>query len=86
MEDPAGHCGAIQDDLDMKVLRASLESASEAATRACTLAANGDSDEAQHVWQEVFGSNFPAPPKKISPAVVGPTLITSRPVRDAPQG
>jgi hypothetical protein len=85
--DPARHCGAIQDDLDIAVLREALESASEAATRACSLAADGDPDEAQRVWQEVFGSDFPAPAKrKVSPAVTGPALITGRPVRDAPQG
>jgi predicted nucleotidyltransferase len=86
VEDPAGHCGPIQDDLDIPVLREALENASESATRACSLAADGDIDEAQRVWQEVFGSDFPAPAKKVSPATVGPALITSRPVRDAPQG
>lgn len=87
VEDPAGHCGAIQDDLDIAVLRDALDSASEAATRACALAADGDTDEAQRVWQEVFGMEFPAPDKKsVSPAVTGPVLITGRPVRDAPQG
>jgi hypothetical protein len=87
VEDPAGHCGPIQDDLDIPALREALESASEAATRACALAADGDADEAQRVWQEVFGPDFPAPEKKnVSPAVAGPALVTSRPVRDAPQG
>lgn len=86
VEDPAGHCGPIQDDLDIAVLRDALESASEAATRACALAADGDPDEAQRVWQEVFGSDFPAPAKKVSSTVTGPVLIMSRPVLDAPQG
>jgi hypothetical protein len=87
VDDPAGHCGPIQPDLDTTALREALEDASEVATRACSLAANGDSDEARRVWQEVLGSDFPAPAKKkMSPAVTGPALITGRPVRDAPQG
>jgi hypothetical protein len=86
VEDPAGHCGPIQRDLDIPALRTALEYASDAATRACELAADGDADEAQRVWQEVFGPDFPAPPKKDSPAVTGPALITGRPIRDAPQG
>jgi hypothetical protein len=87
VDDPAGHCGTIQGDLDIPVLRQALEEARDAATRACGLNADGDADEAQHVWQEVFGSDFPAPAKKtVSPSVAGPALITSRPVRDAPQG
>jgi hypothetical protein len=87
VDDPAGHCGAIQADLDIPVLREALEDARDAATRACALDADGDADEAQRAWQEVFGSDFPAPEKKkVSPAVTGPALITGRPIRDAPQG
>jgi hypothetical protein len=87
VRDPAGHCGAIQPDLDISALRKALEEARDAATRACGLNADGDADEAQRVWQDVFGSEFPAPKKrKVSPAVVGPALITGRPIRDAPQG
>jgi hypothetical protein len=85
VDDPAGHCGPIQNDLDIAVLKDALENASEAAARACSLALNGDADEAQRVWQEVLGSDFPAP-KRVSATVGGPVLITGRPIRDAPQG
>ncbi|PWU46299.1 hypothetical protein DLJ47_32835 [Micromonospora sp. S4605] len=84
--DPAGHCGPIQPDLDISVLREELEKARDAATRACALHADGDSDEAQRAWQDVLGPDFPAPKKKVSPAITGPALITGRPIRDAPQG
>ncbi|MEV6985802.1 hypothetical protein AB0M95_31710 [Sphaerisporangium sp. NPDC051017] len=84
--DPAGHCGPIQQDLDIAVLRMALENASEIAARACAEAANGNSDDAQRAWQEIFGSDFPAPAKNPSSAITGPALITTRPVRDAPQG
>jgi hypothetical protein len=86
--DPAGHCGLIQPNLDTVGLRVALENAAEIATQACTAAANGDTDDALRAWQEIFGPSFPAPraKKKISPAVTGPALITTRPVKDAPQG
>jgi hypothetical protein len=85
--DPAGHCGLIQPDLDTVGLRTALEEASETATRACTAAANGDTDGALRAWQEIFGSTFPAPEaKKVSPWGTGPALIVPRPVKDAPQG
>jgi predicted nucleotidyltransferase len=86
VDDPAGHCGPIHQDLDIAALRMALETASEAATRACAEAANGNTDEAQRAWQEIFGSDFPAPAKKPSPVITAPALITTRPVRDAPQG
>jgi len=85
--DPAGHCGLIQVDLDVVGLRTALETASQVATEACAAAANGDTDDALRAWQEIFGSDFPAPEaRKVSPWGVGPALITPRPVKDAPQG
>ncbi len=85
--DPAGHCGPIQPDLDTVGLRTALQDAAEIATQACAAAANGATDDALRAWQKVFGTNFPAPEaKKNSPTVTGPALITTRPVKDAPQG
>ncbi|MDX3106897.1 SMODS domain-containing nucleotidyltransferase [Nonomuraea angiospora] len=84
--DPAGHCGPIQGDLDVAVLRAALENASDVAARACVEAANGNTDEAQRAWQDIFGPDFPAPTQKLSSGITAPALITTRPVRDAPQG
>ncbi|MCG5435381.1 nucleotidyltransferase domain-containing protein [Micromonospora foliorum] len=87
IEDPAGHCGLIQPDLDKIGLRTALEEASEIATRACEHAAAGDTDDALRAWQEIFGDGFPAPSKKeVSPVVTGPALIVPRPIKDAPQG
>jgi hypothetical protein len=88
IEDPAGHCGLIQPDLDVTGLRGALENAADAATAACTAAANSNTDEALRAWQTIFGPDFPAPaaPKKPSPAVTGPALITPRLVKDSPQG
>jgi len=87
IEDPAGHCGLIQPNLDKIGLRTALEVASEIATRACAHAATGNTDDAVRAWQEIFGEAFPAPAKKkVSPAVTGPALILPRPIKDAPQG
>jgi hypothetical protein len=87
IEDPAGHCGLIQDDLDVAGLRTALEEAAEIAEQACTAADNGDTDEARRCWQKILGPDFPAPAAtKTSPAVAAPALITPRPVKDAPQG
>jgi predicted nucleotidyltransferase len=86
--DPAGLCGPIQSDLDVPALRGALDAASDSATRACSLAAEGDTEDALRAWQEVFGPEFPAPAKRTASktAVAAPALITGRPVRDAPQG
>ncbi|GAB2841853.1 hypothetical protein GCM10027176_52110 [Actinoallomurus bryophytorum] len=85
--DPADLCGEIQPDLDRVGLRDALNEASELATQACAAAANGATDDALQVWAQLFGTDFPAPAKKqTSPSVAAPALITSRPVKDAPQG
>ncbi|MEV4348903.1 hypothetical protein AB0J83_30975 [Actinoplanes sp. NPDC049596] len=87
IEDPAGHCGVVQPDLDTVGLRTALEEASEIAARACAHAAAGDTDDALRAWQEIFGEDFPAPEKKkVSPAVTAPAFIRPRPIKDAPQG
>jgi hypothetical protein len=85
ISDPAGLCGEIQPDLDKAGLRTALENASELATLACAAAADGDADQALQVWAQLFGAEFPAPAANSHPAVYAPTLITSRPVKDAPQ-
>ena len=82
--DPAGHCGVVQDDLDVCGLRLALEDAAELAATACAAAANGDTDGALRAWRELFGEDFPAPLAK--KATGAPAFITPRPVKDAPQG
>lgn len=86
ISDPAGLCGEIQPDLDKPGLRTALEGARDLATLACTAADDGDTDQALHTWAQLFGPDFPAPAGKANPAVYAPTLITPRPVKDAPQG
>jgi hypothetical protein len=80
--DPAGHCGAIQSDLDTAALRDALLEAADLADLACDQAARNDTDGAQRTWQKLFGPDFPAP-KKTAPraAVVAAPLIA-----DSPQG
>ncbi|MFX0577115.1 nucleotidyltransferase [Nocardia nepalensis] len=83
VSDPAGYCGLIQPDLDVKGLRSGLEEAADKADLACDLAARNDIDGALRVWQELFGPDFPAPPKKPK----GRTSAAPPPlIRDAPQG
>ena len=83
VRDPAGYCGEIQPDLDTAALRDALLDAADLADLACDQAAHNDSDSAQRTWQELFGPDFPAPPKKSgprSPIVAAPLIM------DAPQG
>lgn len=81
--DPAGYCGLIQSDLDTVALRDALLEAADLADLACDQAARNDTDGAQRTWQQLFGPDFPAPPKKTGPRapVVPAPLIT-----DSPQG
>lgn len=80
--DPARHCGLIQPDLEIPVLRSALELAAENATIACQRAAQNDVDGAKRAWGDVFGADFPAPPERHVPAAP----IVPPPIRDAPQG
>lgn len=83
VDDPAGHCGAIQPDLDIVALRDALLDAADLADRACDQAARNDVDGAQRTWQELFGPDFPAPPKKTVPkAPLAPIPL----ITDSPQG
>jgi hypothetical protein len=83
VEDPAGHCGPVQRDLDISALRAALQEAADLSHRACDQAARNDIDGAQRTWQEIFGPDFPASSKKkgSNAAAASSALIT-----DAPQG
>ncbi|GIE93867.1 hypothetical protein [Paractinoplanes rishiriensis] len=87
VEDPAGHCGEIQRDLDYVGLRNSLSDAADLADQACEAAEQGYTDDAKRLWRDVFGSDFPAPKGKASagPALIVPAVAPRR-IRDAPQG
>ncbi|MBI5341587.1 MAG: hypothetical protein HZB45_28235 [Mycolicibacterium rufum] len=83
VEDPAGQCGPIQPDLDTVALRDALLEAADLADRACDQAARNDPDGAQRTWQDLFGPDFPAPPKKTGPrAPAAPVPL----ITDSPQG
>lgn len=96
IEDPAGVCGPIQRDLDTDSLAERLNVAASLAHQALAAQSRGDDSQAVAIWGQVFGEDFPAPvggglggivPGSTGPALIlAPTLITPRPVKDAPQG
>jgi len=87
VNDPAVHCGVIQSDLDVMVLRTALDDAREIAEQACAAADGGDTNGAARLWQELLGDDFPAPAANKTPsAAIGPLLLRPRPVKDSPQG
>jgi hypothetical protein len=100
VEDPSGHCGEIQPDLDRAKVKECLAEAASNSWRACDARDSGDTDRAACFWNRVFGEAFPEPedgcPKEEEEesgglgsgiAVGGLVGIDRpRPVRDAPQG
>jgi len=96
VEDPAGHCGEIQSDLDLDKVRKCLGDAATKSWRACDAQDAGDDDAAACLWHEVFGDAFPGPdggcPKDDGGgagalgAGVGIGITRPRPVKHAPQG
>jgi hypothetical protein len=61
IEDPAGHCGPIQPDLDVAVLRAALHESAVLARRALEEERIGRVDDALRTWRKILGTKFPAP-------------------------
>jgi hypothetical protein len=84
VEDPAGICGPIQTDLKYMEFGERLRAAAKAASLAVAAQASNKDDAAVSYWGEVFGDDFPRPPKSIS----GPAAVAAvpRPVKDTPQG
>lgn len=62
VEDPTGHCGEIQPDLDRERAKECLGAAATESWRACDARDNGESDRAACHWKRVFGDPFPGPP------------------------
>ncbi|MGW5049815.1 hypothetical protein [Actinokineospora sp. NPDC004072] len=85
IEDPAGHCGPIQPDLDVVSLRTAFAEAADLAAGAVAAEERGDTDEALRMWQKVLGSHFPAP-EEVKTTFAAPALISAKPVFDRPQG
>lgn len=97
IEDPSGHCGEIQPDLDRDQAKACFSEAAGHAWRACDAQDAEDDDAAACLWHKVFGDAFPEP-KGGCPeddggtgagalgAGVGIGITRPRPVKHAPQG
>lgn len=83
--DPADLCGPIQRDLDYTRFAQSLRTARDEAIKACSAEARGEQATAITHWGNVFGSEFPKPPRSSAGPAAVPTLAP-RPVKDTPQG
>jgi hypothetical protein len=89
IKDPAGHCGLIQPDLDVPVLRAALKESGNLARRALEEERLGRIDDALRTWRKILGSNFPAPigaPGVAGIAAVAPAVARPRRMPDHGQG
>jgi hypothetical protein len=62
INDPAGHCGEIQPDLDRYRLHGLLKEASAVAANAVTWEEDGEHHKAICCWKAIFGEAFPLPP------------------------
>lgn len=61
VEDPAGHCGEIQPDLDTVKAKKQLDEAASHAWKAVNAQDAGENDRAACHWRRVFGDDFPEP-------------------------
>jgi hypothetical protein len=102
IEDPAGHCGDIQPDLDRDHARSCLDDAASKAWYAVNAQDAGETDRAGCLWRDVFGNAFPEPDCgcdqaedddsdggvniAIGVGAGGIGVNRPRPVTDAPQG
>lgn len=88
--DPAQLCGETQPDLDYDGLRRQLEKARDLANNAVLCEQLGDIVNAQRLWRDLFGDDFPAPAGLATvggaAAVGAGTLTGYQPVKDSPQG
>lgn len=62
INDPAGHCGEIQPDLNRHRLHGLLKEASDIAANAVTWEQDGEHHKAICCWKAIFGEAFPLPP------------------------
>jgi hypothetical protein len=86
VEDPAGHCGVIQRDLDLNTFADRLETARDLANMAFQAQARGEITLAHRFWKELFGDDFPPAPSGGGKPAVVPPVLPPRPVKDTPQG
>ena len=62
IEDPAGHCGKIQPDLDRVKVSSLLAEAADMAAEAVVWEQDGDHHRAICCWRTIFGPKYPLPP------------------------
>lgn len=89
--DPANLCGEVQPDLDYAGLGQQLDEAAQKATQAVLCQSLGDAANAQRLWRDVFGEDFPAPAGAVTVggaagAATGATGLGYQQVKDSPQG
>lgn len=93
IEDPAGHCGEIQPNLDRSAAWEKLNESSDFAWRAVEAQNRGETDQAACLWRKVFGSIFPEPDQGcddktggLAAAAVSGVSVGRRRVQDLGQG
>lgn len=84
--DPAGLCGPIQPDLDVRAASDALAKAADVAARAVEAEANGEKQNSQCLWRKVFGEIFPEPYGGCGGSVGARVVVPKRQVVDSPQG
>ena len=84
--DPAGLCGPIQPDLDIRAASDALAKAADLAARAVEAEANGEKQNSQCLWRKVFGDIFPEPYGGCGGNIGAPIVVPKRQVVDSPQG
>ena len=87
--DPAGLCGPIQPDLDPGPVSNEMAKAADLANRAIEAEANGEKQNAQCLWRQVFGDIFPEPYGGCGAGGAGVAAgdaVPKRRVVDSPQG
>jgi hypothetical protein len=86
--DPANLCGEVQPDLDYAGLRDQLNLAAQKATQAVLCESLNDIANAQRLWRDIFGDDFPAQAGAVTigAAGAGAAGLGYQPVKDSPQG
>jgi hypothetical protein len=89
--DPANLCGEVQADLDYAGLREQLNQAAQKATQAMLCQSLGDIANAQRLWRDIFGDDFPSPAGPVTVggaagAAAGAAGLGYQQVKDSPQG
>ncbi len=86
--DPGELCGEVQIDLNNAGLRHEFDRAAQLATQAVLAEKLSGSANAQQLWRDIFGPDFPAPPGPVTIGGAAGTgaVVGYQPVKDSPQG